>query len=118
MTIREISFVYPLLRTISLSRDLEPSRKTFLDGFLAKLKPFVDDLATKKGALIVKHGERFGDLEKFKLRTKEQNDNFKAEMRQYKSGDVNAHLNANETALFEQLLWNALLNGYEDFPEV
>ena len=50
--------------------------------------------------------------------TKEQNDNFKAEMRQYKSGDVNAHLNANETALFEQLLWNALLGGYEDFPEV
>ncbi len=118
MTIREISFVYPLLRTISLSRDLEPTRKSFLDGFLAKLQPFIDDIATKKDALIIKHGERFGDLEKFKLRTKEQNDNFKAELRQYKSGDVNAHLNANETALFEQLLWQALLGGYEDFLEV
>ncbi len=118
MTIREISFVYPLLRTLAVSKDLEASRKAFLDGFLAKLQPFWDDLATKKDNLIIKHGERFGDLKRFRLRTETQNANFKAEMRQYKSGDVNAHLNANETALFEQLLWIALLNGYEDFPEV
>lgn len=118
MTIREISFVYPLLRTLAVSKDLEASRKAFLDGFLAKLQPFWDDLATKKDDLIIKHGERHGDLERFKLRTEAQNANFKAKLRQYKSGDVNPRLNASESALFEQLLWTALLNGYEDFPDV
>lgn len=136
MTIREVSFVYPLVRTLTLVKDLEAARKSFLDGFLAKLQPIMEDLVAQDTALKRKHGERVTsiaaepptgggkagaqqqDNDKYILRTKEQNEAFKAEYKTYKSGEVNARLNASETALFEQLLWQALVNGYEDFPEV
>lgn len=136
MTIREVSFVYPLVRTLTLAKDLEAARKSFLDGFLAKLQPIMEDLAAQDTALKRKHGERVAsiaaepptgggkagaqqqDNDKYILRTEEQNEAFKAKYKVYKSGEVNAHLNASETALFEQLLWQALVNGAEDFPEI
>lgn len=138
MTRREVSFVFPLLRTLSAAKDVEIDRRAFLVGFLAKLQPIVDDLASQDTALKRKHGERADPIaaepptgggrdtgkqgaqqqeDRYILRTKEQNDAFKAEFKLYKDGSVNARLNANETALFEQLIILALLDGAEDFPQ-
>lgn len=137
MTIREVSFVYPLLNTLARSPDLEASRKTFLDDFLAKLQPIMDDLASQDAALKRKHGrpvparnlvaeaveaKRSGaqqaQEERYWIPPGGEFEAFKAEYKLYKDGTVNARLNASETALFEQLLWMALLGGYEDFPPV
>lgn len=138
-TIREITFVYPLLRTISLAADIEPARRTFVNDFLAKLQAVIDAHAVKEQKLFDKYSQSAavvagGDASPGKPAQQqppaqaneprrrplspEQSTLFRAEFKTYKSGEVNLRLNAAENALFEQLLWNALSNGYEDFPKV
>ena len=121
MTYREISFVYPLLNTISVSKGISVSRKGMADRIIAKLKPFVDQISTTTEDAIIAHGERdtsINGLGKFKLKTKEQHDAAKRDISAFKDTDVKVTLNAAESQLVEILLNIAILNGAEDFPEI
>jgi len=118
MTYREAFFVYPLLNTLVRHPKLSPERQAFLAPFLAKVKVAVDQISTTQESLIIKHGQRQGPLEKFKLVTKEQNDRAKAEMKVFRDGVVDLKLTKEEQTLFDSLYYQAVLAGYEDYPQV
>lgn len=138
MTRREISFVFPLLNQILGNPDLEPVRKTFVADMMGKLKPFLDELTTKEAQLFVKYGEAVSEAghdqpralpkqgdpasaesaARFRPITGDTAEAFKQEFKTYKNGDVNPRLNASESVLFEQLYWQSILGGAEDYPKI
>lgn len=118
MTNREAIFVFPFLNTIAQHKELSSSRKAFILPFLAKVKAVIDQANIIQENLIIKYGERYGDLEKFRLKTKNQVASFKAEMKLYRDLDVDLKLTKDEQTLFDILYYQSIISGYEDYPEI
>lgn len=115
MTIREVTFVYPLCRTLSLSSGIETDKKDLVDKLLAKLQPIIDNFNVQSQVFFTLNSSDDGNGKR-RIRTPEQSAAFRQAVGTFKSGAINAKLTTPENTLFEQLLWLALLGGYEDFP--
>ena len=117
-TLREIAFVFPQLNQIKNHPDLSAARRVFIDPLHAKLLPEITALSAKEADLIIVHGERDGELEKFKLKTKQQSAAFQAAFKAHKNNDSDVKLTKEEQPFFDMLYWTAVIGGYKDFYDI
>ena len=114
-TIREVSFVWPIVNDI-VSRDerapaLSSTRRALLTGLRTALRPVVETvIPTKKAELLAATGGR--------VRDKTEKAKFESDLAAFKDGDAGINLSRNEETAFEQFLYIALSNGAADFPVI
>lgn len=117
LTLREINLVF------DTAKSLAGGTTTFAAdalGIITKLKPFVDkhrlDLTD---SLVTKHGQRDGELDKFKIKTKEQFDNYKADVISILDTTFDIKFkSAEEENLLKQILLVKLMFYVGDFLEI
>ena len=120
MTNREINWVFPLVNSIVQGQGLKEiggARKNLLEGLATKCQTVVATIAAKKDELLALYGEP-GNNGNFRLRTPEAKAAYRRDLRTFLNADSAQTFTNKETDIFETLILQALLGGYEDFPDV